>query len=44
VARPLCAPRHIHLQYGLFLLIVGGLSYFPALAMGPIVEQLLLGG
>ena len=24
-------------------LIVGGLSYFPALAMGPIVEQLLLG-
>jgi K+-transporting ATPase A subunit len=24
-------------------LIVGGLSYFPALAIGPIVEQLLLG-
>jgi len=24
-------------------LIVGGLSYLPALAMGPIVEQLLLG-
>lgn len=24
-------------------LIVGGLSYFPALVMGPIAEQLLLG-
>jgi len=23
-------------------LIVGGLSYFPALAMGPLVEQLML--
>ena len=24
-------------------LIVGGLSYFPTLAMGPLVEQLLMG-
>ena len=42
-------PRHLPDQWRLWvgllvgvILIVGALTYFPALALGPIVEQLLL--